>query len=164
MQHVTPAPVPSNADVRRQRLGDSIAEARSQQMISVHDLADRLAVSERTITRWEAGKADLTFEQAIAIEEAAGWPRGSLGADGTYFSFQVSPACNEEIIDARMFDTWSECLAELQAAETLGLGVRLRNEFRPDGDVDSDGEYVTLSTWWVLELLGRAPSVGEPLD
>ena len=165
MPNDTHTSTPSPAESRRQAIGEAITSLREVDLISVAELAGRLGVAQRSVTRWENGEVDLSFEQALAIEDALEVPRGYLGAAGRFFSYETSPACTEEIVDVHEFVRWSDAQEALAAAACLGMGLRVRNEFRPDpGEVDDEGE-VTMSTeWWVMDLLTRPPSTDIDLD
>jgi hypothetical protein len=150
---------------RKQAIGAAIAEHRRiMKGWGRAELGLALGgVPERTVARWETGAADLSLEQALGIEEALGLPRGTLGAAGTYFGFQAEPFSFEGEAGSHYFTTDEEMRDALDAAMTLGMGIRLRNQMTPDPDplYADKGAYVEE---WVLDLTQGAPLTDEPFD
>ena len=54
---------------------------RLERGITPTNLASTVGVSERTITRWEAGRGEPSYRQGLLMEAALGLPPGGLWAD-----------------------------------------------------------------------------------
>jgi transcriptional regulator with XRE-family HTH domain len=147
---------------RRRALGEEIAEQRRvMKGWDRGELASALEISERAVTRWETGSTEMTFEQALAVEKVLGLPIGHLGGAGMYFGFQATPFSLEGEVVMQWYSDPEEMVEALEAAVTLGLGVRLRNQMEPDSGVDAVPDAYTEQ--WVLSLTGSTPLVDDDL-
>ncbi|MEY2425827.1 MAG: helix-turn-helix protein [Actinomycetota bacterium] len=138
------------ADERRVRLGDAIRRFRNERTQA--EFGTLFGVPQTTVSRWEAGHVDLSFEQVRSIEVALDVPLGTLGR-AAGFVVSSSTADEDEFIGFRTtyFNTFNEVQAELAAAEVIGLGVRLSNRWIPSR------EHSGSELEWVLTLMVDPP-------
>jgi transcriptional regulator with XRE-family HTH domain len=67
---MTDISAPHGAKTRpRWTIGDRIRKARSEVALGQHELAERLGVSAKTVTRWEAGVTQPTAETLTRIAD-----------------------------------------------------------------------------------------------
>ena len=141
---------------RRALVGAWLLDQIEMQQIDRRALAQVLGVPLDLLLAWTIGSTPMTLDEAFALDRQLGVPAGSTAAAGGYVSFEVEPdLAGEAIFETREYDIDDEMLEDLQAAVDLGIGVRLRNEWRPIA-TDDDGA-VTSELAWVLDLLPRAP-------
>jgi hypothetical protein len=148
--------------VRRRILGEWLTE-----QIEVHDLdvdgfALKVGVPEERVEAWPAGAAAMTLDEALAIDGAFDLPVGTTGGAGGYFGFQAFPDLDGyDVIDVKEFDRGGDAVEALEAAMTLGLGIRVRNQMAPTDVGDS---WFEASEQWIIEILDGTPLTHDPLD
>ena len=142
---------------RREALGVAIARAREAVGGSAGRLGQEDDVAEGVVVAWEAGDADPTLEQIVGVEVVLGLTRGELGGEAGYFGFEAMPWCAEAVASQHFFESLDDAVAAVEAADVLGMGVRLRSQLRPD---DDDRDAGTME--WVVDLLAATPTCGDP--
>lgn len=156
---------PSDSDeavVRRRCLGEWLAEQIGHHELDTAGLASALGVPVELASAWEAGAAAMSLDQAAAIDELLKLPAGTTGGAGGYFGFQAFPDLDGyDVIDVKELDRGSDAVEALEAAMTLGLGVRVRNQMVPTEVGDS---WFEASEQWIVEILDGTPLTYDPLD
>ena len=74
-------------------------------------------------------------------------------------SEEVAEYTATQLLTTNIVDSAQEAIEAVQAADVLGLGVKLYNRLVPDAD-DSD----TLEEEWVVEVFTSAPAVDPDAD
>jgi hypothetical protein len=148
--------------VRRQNLGEWLVEQIQHHELDLTGLAALVGVSPNLTEAWAAGSAPMTLDQAAAVDAALSLPIGATGAAGNYFGFQAVPELDGYgVADVRELDRGQDAVEALEAAITLGLGVRVRNQMVPTEVGDS---WFEASEQWVVEILDGIPLTYDPLD
>jgi hypothetical protein len=116
-------------------------------------------VPQTTISRWEGGLVDLSYEQVRVIEAALGVPTGTLAIEAGYVDLTAAPPPHLDEVKAFFFSHESDMRSCLKAAINLGLGVRVRNRrvYRDDDEASYEAAHLEPDLEWVLELLPDAP-------
>ncbi|TWP47916.1 hypothetical protein FKR81_30005 [Lentzea tibetensis] len=74
-------------------------------------------------------------------------------------SEEVADYTAPQLLTTNIVDSAAEAIEAVQAADVLGLGVKLYNRLVPDSE-DSD----TLEEEWVIEIFTSAPAVDPDED
>lgn len=74
-------------------------------------------------------------------------------------SEEVADYTAAQLLTTNIVDSAAEAIEAVQAADVLGLGVKLYNRLVPDTE-DSD----TLEEEWVVEIFTNAPAVDPDAD
>jgi transcriptional regulator with XRE-family HTH domain len=111
------------------------------------ELGDRIGEAQTTVSRWETGEVEIEFGQARRIEAALDLPTGWIGrAAGLVDVDALYEDDPSTFIRVGYFDNYEAARTEIDAAATLGLGVRVVNRMVPWG-VDE-----VLVEEWVVTL------------
>lgn len=65
-------------------------------------------------------------------------------------------ATTAQVLSTTIFDSATEAIEAIAAADVLGLGVKVANRLVPDEDSDD-----TLVEEWVVEVLASVPAADE---
>lgn len=139
-----PVAVPAAAERRRRLFGEAIKRHRG--LMTQAQLGDLLGgVPQTTVSRWEAGLVDFSYEQVADLEFVLELRPGTLGHEAGYLD---SPDGRDEesTIITCMFDDVDDAVRAVFAAERLGLGVSLQDRQLSVGD-DCTVEQ------WVVDIL-----------
>lgn len=156
---------PADSDevvVRRRCLGEWLTEQLGHHELDTAGLAAALGVPVELAAAWELGAAAMSLDQAVAIDQLLELPVGTTGGAGGYFGFQAFPDLDGyDVIDVKDFDRGADAVEALEAAMTLGLGVRVRNQMVP---TDVGDTWFEASEQWIVEILDGTPLTYDPLD
>lgn len=137
---------------RAELIGERIRSHRGERTQS--EVAAAMGESQATISRWELGGVELSFEQARRVEIALDIPLGTLGREAGFVSLNEQFVAPESLIRFTIYDSFDEAESDLRNAAELDLGVVVANRWR----TVSDG---TTSMEWTLYLLSDAPERDE---
>lgn len=173
MENVHPPGSSEDLDAyeRRQELmGEAVRAARGH--LSQTEFGVLVSVPQPSVSRWERGEVDLTYEQVYRIEMAVGLPLGSLAPQAGYAHGSEEDADRSGWTSGRDQAGWagrvtyvssaSQAARHLRMGHHLGLGVMVRNRQVPAVEGPS-GEEQRPEVWWAVTLL-PAPPQGHPVS
>ena len=117
----------------RRLLGAAIRRARGE--LTQAALGDLLGEQQTAISRWEVGEVDIDFSLARRIELALQLPFGWIARDAGFIDFdRLLETEADSLIRVGHFQSYDDAAVEIEAAATLGLGVRVYNRLVPTDD------------------------------